>query len=203
MDVAIINIVPSFQIRLRELCSADENRVFKWLADPYLVQLTFVAPGPGGLQMLPFTGEMARQYLDILIYDKSRKSFAIEVNNNHVGNIGLKQYNSVQKTSECFIEIGEGEYRGRGVGTAAMCMLLDYGFLSLELEEIRLEVLEFNYVAIRVYERIGFAPTGLTGWHYDCHKQYWRVLGMKIAAERWTAKRQQVKLSSGVSINSL
>lgn len=188
------------KVLLRALTLEDGERIFTWLTDPYLVQLTFVVSGPGGTPLIPFTPFSAKRYLDILVYDKYRRSFALEVNDKHVGNVGLKQYDPQQGTSECFIEIGESSYRGRGIGTAAMCMLLDYGFKKLNLREIRLEVLEFNHAAIRVYDRIGFSQTGVTGWHFDCRNQYWRVLGMSITSKHWKTVRGHINLAPGIVI---
>jgi RimJ/RimL family protein N-acetyltransferase len=63
--------------------------------------------------------------------------------------------------------------------------LLDYAFSQIALSIVRLEVLEFNAPAIKVYKRLGFKSHGETGWHCDEFGQYWRVIGMHIHDHQW------------------
>lgn len=181
--------VEELEIRLRLLSSNDKLNVRKWMSDPYILQLTFVVPGPGSLGATPFSVAAADQYLQLLISEPSRTTFAIEVNGYHVGNVGIKEYNPSKGTTEIFIEIGESDFRGRGVGKAALSILMDYAFFSLGLNEVRLEVLEFNNIAIRTYESLGFVRTHRAGWHYDPKGQYWQVFGMCLAREIWYRQR--------------
>ncbi len=190
-------------VSLRRLTLMDRDCVQKWLSDPYILRLTFVVPGPGSMPALPFSKSSMEQYLNLLVQDPIRLTYAIEVDGEHVGNIGLKEINQTAGTSEYFIEIGEQKYRGIGVGTAASAILLDYGLLSMGLREVRLEVLEFNDAAIRVYQRLGFERTHRTGWHYDDNGQYWQVWGMRLTRERWLLTRKQLDLPEGLILSSL
>lgn len=178
------------QVRLRLLTIDDKYNVRRWMSDPYILQLTFVVPGPGHIGATPFTASAADQYLNVLISEPTRTTFAIEANAIHVGNIGLKEYNPSRGTTEIFIEIGEEAFRGKGVGKAAISILMDYAFFTLGLREVRLEVLEFNDVAIRTYRSLGFERTHRAGWHYDPQGQYWQVWGMCLTREAWQAKRR-------------
>lgn len=180
------------EVSLRLLTLADKNNVRKWMADPYIVQLTFVVPGPGNMHAVPFSAAAADQYLNVLISEPTRMTFAIEANGIHVGNIGLKEYNPARGTSEIFIEIGESDFRGKGVGKGAISILMDYAFFSLGLNEVRLEVLEFNNIAIRTYRSLGFERTHRAGWHYDPHGQYWQVWGMCLTRDAWRARRNGI-----------
>ena len=190
-------------VSLRLLAYSDRNAIRKWLADPYIIHLTFVVPGPDCVPLFPLSAAASDQYVNTLISDSSRLTFAIEVNGIHIGNIGLKEYYPHKQTSEFFIEIGEAEYRGKGVGKAAIAILLDYAFFTLGIQEMRLEVLEFNDVAIRVYRRLGFEITHRSGWHYDVHGQYWQVWAMNLAKERWLLSRRQLALPSHLVVKSL
>jgi RimJ/RimL family protein N-acetyltransferase len=44
----------------------------------------------------------------------------------------------------------------RGIGTQALRVVVDYGFQSLKLKTIRLDVWSENHRAIRAYEKTGF-----------------------------------------------
>lgn len=59
------------------------------------------------------------------------------------------------------IIIGERAYWGRGYGTEATRMMLDYGFNVLNLHSVELGVYAFNRRAIRCYEKVGFTRTGV------------------------------------------
>src|SRR3989338_1291681 len=111
--LALLN--DNLEIKLRFLEQEDNPKVRKWLRDPYILDLTFVIPGPEKRATLPFDEKMMDQYIDVLLSDRTRKTFAIEVDGNHVGNIGLKEIKYETKKAELFIEIGESDYRGLGV----------------------------------------------------------------------------------------
>ena len=58
------------------------------------------------------------------------------------------------------ITIGEASSRGKGYGTEATRITLDYAFTSLGLENVMLTVLEFNLAGLRAYEKAGFREFG-------------------------------------------
>ncbi len=70
--------------------------------------------------------------------------------------------------------IGEADCRGKGYASEAARLMLDYGFVALNLNVVVLSVDEFNTAARRAYARAGFKETGrirgatfLAGKHYD------------------------------------
>jgi RimJ/RimL family protein N-acetyltransferase len=170
-------------LMLRPLEPCDNVNVCRWMSYPYIVQNSFVIKSP---KIVPHdfgTYDYATRYFDMLITDRRRKTFAIMFSGIHIGNIGLKEINPEKLSAECFIEIGETQFRGHGLGTIAMGQLLDYAFINRGLLEVELEVLEFNAPAIKVYDSLGFRLKGHSGWHYDEYGQYWRVLKMAICSK--------------------
>jgi diamine N-acetyltransferase len=57
--------------------------------------------------------------------------------------------------------IAIGERRGRGLGTDATRLVLDYGFHVLHLHNVMLEVLDWNLAGLAAYERAGFRRIGI------------------------------------------
>lgn len=169
-------------VTLRPLALADAPRVRRWMADPGLIRFTVVVPGPEHGPLAPYTTAEADQYLDTLVSDPARRSYAIELHGVHVGNIGIKEWHPGATSAECFIEIGEGEARGRGVGASALRQLLEIAFVELGLDEVRLGVFAFNTSAIALYRKIGFVDRGRYGWHW-ADGGYHEINAMVI--ERW------------------
>jgi RimJ/RimL family protein N-acetyltransferase len=77
-----------------------------------------------------------------------------------VGNTGLHDLNLFQRTAEFGLVIGEKECWGRGYGTEAARLVLDYGFHGLGLHNIMLRVVASNERGIRAYRRAGFKEFG-------------------------------------------
>jgi RimJ/RimL family protein N-acetyltransferase len=77
-----------------------------------------------------------------------------------IGNCGLHELDHVNRTAEFGIAIGEKDCWGRGYGTEATVLCLDYGFYALDLHNIMLRVYAHNTRGIRAYERAGFRVFG-------------------------------------------
>ncbi len=64
------------------------------------------------------------------------------------------------RTAEFVIGIGEADCRGRGFGTEATRLMLDYAFAALGLHSVVLTVYATNLAGIRAYTRAGFREIG-------------------------------------------
>ena len=166
----------------------DAPRVRKWMADMRVIRFTVVVPSPEYGPLQPYTPFEADRYLESLVLDSSRKSFAIEIDGRHVGNVGLKELHPDNPEAECFIELGERSARGKGVGKAAMALLLDLAFGPYNLAGMRLGVFEFNLPAIGLYRALGFVDDGLYG-HHHTDGRVWNILAMRLERSAWTQHR--------------
>lgn len=63
------------------------------------------------------------------------------------------------RNAEFFILLGDAG-RGRGIGTEATRLTLDYAFHITNLRNVHLTVLEPNTAGIRAYEKAGFRKIG-------------------------------------------
>ena len=77
-----------------------------------------------------------------------------------IGTAGLLHISHVHRTGEFGIGIGEADFQGKGYGTEATRLVLDYGFTMLGLHNIWLRVFAYNQRAIRAYRRAGFREIG-------------------------------------------
>lgn len=180
------------QVQIRPLHLTDGNGIRRWMRDPTLVRFTVLVPSADCEPQLPYGDETANRYLRTLVNDATRRSFAIELDGQHVGNVGLKDLDLNKRTSECFVEIGENAARGRGVATHAMKRLLDLALFEMELVSVTLGVFEFNVAAARLYRRLGFRDDGSYGRHW-ADGRFWDVLRMCIEPETWAFSRDEVR----------
>lgn len=71
----------------------------------------------------------------------------------YIGNCGFNEISDKVGTIGIFIA---PEFQNRGLGTEALLALIDYGFNTLQLEEINLDVFSHNKRAIHCYKKLGF-----------------------------------------------
>lgn len=77
-----------------------------------------------------------------------------------IGTIGLISINHQHRTAELGVGIGEHDCWGRGLGSEATRLMLDYGFNVLGLHNVMLRVFSYNERAIRAYQKVGFKEIG-------------------------------------------
>ena len=80
--------------------------------------------------------------------------------NNLIGIARLMFIDTLHKTSELGIYIGNAEMRGHGLGRETVKQLIDYAFNTLKLERLYLRVLATNIAALRCYTACGFRLEG-------------------------------------------
>jgi RimJ/RimL family protein N-acetyltransferase len=94
--------------------------------------------------------------------DASRVMFAIRLRTAPaiIGYIHIQNINSVHRSADIGIRIGEEKYRGLGYGKEAIAMALQYCWRHLNLERVGLIVFRSNLRAINVYKAAGFRTEG-------------------------------------------
>lgn len=78
-----------------------------------------------------------------------------------LGSVYVRDIDRKHGKAEYGIFIGEESARGRGIGTAAARLMLDYCFREEGLHRIYLRAFASNDQAIRSYEKAGFVREGL------------------------------------------
>jgi ribosomal-protein-alanine N-acetyltransferase len=87
--------------------------------------------------------------------------FAIESKGEHVGNISLSPCQDVyRKSAEIGYFIAE-PYWNKGIASAAVKMIVQYGFNNLGIMRIQTGVYEYNPASQRVLEKCGFIKEGI------------------------------------------
>jgi [ribosomal protein S5]-alanine N-acetyltransferase len=108
----------------------------------------------------PYTAEDAHEWIRSASEESPRTNFAIEVDGEAVGGIGLVLNGDIHR---CSAEIGYwlGEaFWGRGVVTEAVRALTQWAFDNFNLSRIYAGVLEWNPASMRVLEKAGYQFEG-------------------------------------------
>ncbi len=102
-----------------------------------------------------------------------------------IGSTGLG--GNMKMHGDAFVGIGVGEpdYWGKGYGTEAMKLIVQYAFLELNLERVSLDVFEYNPRAIRSYEKAGFKIEGRMRKALLREGRRWDMIFMGILREEW------------------
>lgn len=104
-----------------------------------------------------------------------------------IGNTGLHHVDLRNRTAMFGILIGEADCRGRGYGTEATRLMLDYAFTALGLHSLLLTVHEFNLAGQRAYHKAGYREMGRRRQSLFMGGRWWDQIYMDCLASEFTS----------------
>jgi len=133
----------------------DFGPLFCWINDVATAQLDFA--------YRPVDMMAHRQWWDGLGKDPSKVMFAIRktIEPLIIGFVQINAINSVHRSAELGIRIGEEKNRGQGYGKEALNLAVDYCWNHLNLNRVQLLVFRHNHRAIGAYKAAGFKKEGV------------------------------------------
>ena len=102
-----------------------------------------------------------------------------------LGDIDLAVINWGSRDAFLGIGIGERAFWGKGYGSDALVVVLQYAFLELNLRRVSLNVFEYNQRAVRSYEKAGFKMEGRERQAVQREGRRYDVLHMGLLREEW------------------
>jgi RimJ/RimL family protein N-acetyltransferase len=105
--------------------------------------------------------------------------FVVDLDGAAVGSASLFDFDAFARHAEASISLVP-EARGRGVGTAALRQLVDFGFVRRNLHRIHLQAVASNAAALRSYEKVGFVAEGRLREHAWVRGRYEDIVLMAI-----------------------
>ena len=135
--------------------------------------------------------EHSRRFLERAMRSKSDVVFAIieRETDRYIGNIGLHHIDHLARNAMFGIVIGVPECWGKGYGTEATQLVVDYAFHRLNLHRLELEVAAPHAAARRAYERAGFKVEGTRREARYMDGRYLDAVVMGILRSDWEAVR--------------
>lgn len=138
------------EIRLRKWQMSDIKNLVKH-ANNYNIAKNLTDQFP-----YPYNEEDARQYLEAVLPQIPTQVFAIEVDGEAVGSIGLFPQSDIHsKNAEMGYWLSE-EYWGKGIMPEAIKQIVEYGFKTFDITRIFARPFGTNKQSQRVLEKAGF-----------------------------------------------
>jgi RimJ/RimL family protein N-acetyltransferase len=133
---------------------ADSEQLFAWINTPELVRLN--AP------FKPVHAASHAEWFAALGRDPSRIAFAIRSmpKRRLLGMVQLIEIHPVHRNAEMIIRIGAAADQGKGHGSAALRLLLDFAWRDLNLHRVAARAFATNKRAIAAYKKSGFVHEG-------------------------------------------
>ncbi|KOY14530.1 GNAT family N-acetyltransferase [Paenibacillus xylanivorans] len=190
----IPRLLETKRIYLRPFESTDVDAYFPGLFDAEMRRLT-------GTQN-SFTRPQVERYIENAAQDDSRLMLLIALQDNDqvIGDIALMDMHTKNRSAHIRIAIDNTEHQGKGYGSEAILLMLDYGFGTCNLHRIELEVYAFNQRAIRTYEKLGFQREGVKRDALYYHHQYHDAIQMSILENEF--RERHVSNVSNQSVES-
>lgn len=142
-------------IYLRKIESSDAEIYHEWRNNPEIMRST--SP-----YLDLYTLEETESFINMIASQPSAKGYMIIYNETHatVGIISLVNIDTKNRSAECIIDIGDKSVWGKGIGTQALSLVIDYAFNELNMHRVYLQVFSFNERAIGLYQKLGFIEEG-------------------------------------------
>jgi len=172
-------MLKSANVTLAPLTSADCVLLWQWINDREQV-LFNSSYKPVSESQHQSWFEAIQQRTDLLVF-----GIRLVKTNQLIGSCQLHSINFVSRTAELQIRLGSVTDRGKGYGTEAVRLLLQFAFADLNLRRVFLHVFATNSRAIKAYEKAGFVSEGKLRQAAYVNGQYVDVVVMGILCEEY------------------
>jgi RimJ/RimL family protein N-acetyltransferase len=168
-------------VYLRPFEKEDLPLLRTWSNNPEIRKLTG--------EVLPTSAGASEKWFERMQNDPDRVWFiiALKENDHPIGEAGLLRIFYPWRTSDLTIILGDPFCWGKGYGSEAIHLLLDYAFGALALHRISIGVVGFNERALRFYEKIGFQREGVQRDGYFYNHQFSDFVMMSLLEDEYRA----------------
>lgn len=166
------------RIYLSPRSSEDAEKYVEWFSD---FEISDYIRKSGKVM----TVEVERKFLEENCTPDATFSIVTLEDDKFIGSISLESINSISRTATLGIFIGEKEYLSNGYGTEAIKLILDFGFNYLNLNNVKLDLIEVNERALNCYKKCGFKEYGRRRKCNFVNGKYYDDIAMDILAEEF------------------
>ena len=142
-------------VRLRAREPGDEPLLYRWFNDPEVTEHLTVR--------YPLSHAQEKAFIEGTVLSYDHASFGVETiaEGKLIGGVSLEKASPENRRATLGIALGDKQFWNGGYGTDTMRVVSRFGFESMNLHRIDLEVYASNARARRVYEKVGFRQEGV------------------------------------------
>jgi RimJ/RimL family protein N-acetyltransferase len=108
-----------------------------------------------------------------------------------IGFCGLNNINYFHSFANLYMEIGEVEYWNQGIATEATKLIIEYGFLELNMNKIYVEIFSPNIGSIKAAKKAGFIHEATLKQQIYVEGDYVDVERFCLLKDKWMEKNQK------------
>lgn len=148
-------VIENETIYLRKMEYSDTENIVKWrnsdfVREHFIYQALFTKEShENWIRTMVETGKVEQLIICLQPEKEGEEERA-------VGSVYIRDIDHTHNKAEYGIFIGEEAARGKGIGSMAASLMIDYCFRQLKLHRLFLRVFADNTQAIRSYEKAGF-----------------------------------------------
>ncbi len=170
------------RLRLRATEREDLPRYVAWLNDPEVIANL--------ARSYPMSLASEERWFDHMLgLPPAEQVLAIEIRDGDgwktIGTTSFMHVDTINRSAEIGIVIGEKAYWNQGYGRDTMRLMLEFGFCTLNLHRIFLKVYDRNVRGIKAYEHAGFKHEGRMRQAAFLDGSYHDVLFMSVLSEEF------------------
>lgn len=172
------------KIMLREYRESDYEHMRSWVNDPRIVGTL------SDIFLYPHSEKNTRGFLD-LTTSREWTGFVIAHmgTEEYIGQIDFVKLDNKNGWGELGIVIGNEANHGRGYGTEALELMIDFAFDQLRLHRVELVCWSFNTRGRHVYEKVGFVQEGVRREKRYRDGQFYDEICYGLLKEEWEERK--------------
>lgn len=179
------------KVRLREYRKEDIPLKLAYLNDPEITaNLTPDVP-------YPMTLHEEEKWFESITVVSDTYRFAIETmaEGKYIGGCNITSVDWKNSVATIGIFIGGRENRGKGYGSDALKILMDFIFMQMNINKIRLIVYSYNKQAMKCYEKCGFKVEGILRQEIYRDGKYYDKISMGLLKAEYLKNKASAKMN--------
>ena len=137
------------KLELKKITKNDLKIIVKWRNDPSIMKYN-------RQYILLNMDHEDKWFHSISQRDSKRKMFVFKYGKDIIGVGGLINLDKKNRNADVAIILGETKMHGKGLGTQALELLVDFGFNKLKLHRIGAEIFEYNKISLKLFQKLNF-----------------------------------------------
>ncbi len=174
-------------IRLQPFTPADFDALIEEIPDA-----RFLMQWAGPQYVFPLTADQLTETLSKTVGKVPTFCAFKAVRRSPLATVGHIQLINIDKcTARCVLGrvLIFKAYRGCGFGRAMVAAAVREAFETLGMNEIELNVFDFNIPALNLYQQLGFCPFQLVKGACKLEKEDWNLIKMKLSRDTGPGKK--------------